>query len=147
MDSLEKRLEAIGKELDSLKGQLEAESPDSLRRDKGCDIMTRASALGEWLLECERQINRLRAPFRVFTHLRNRIRDCIKPRNLPTPKAPTARIAPSDDCYTIVLAANESYVPYMAVLIQSIITQALTAKAPPPPTTSSVCVSYPHRRL
>ncbi|MDE7256216.1 MAG: hypothetical protein K2N54_08610, partial [Helicobacter sp.] len=123
---MEKRLEKIGKELDSLKAQLEAETPDSLRRDKGRDIMTRASALGERLLECERDIKRLLAPFRVFTRLRTRIRDCVKPRNLPTPKAPTTRIAPRDSCYTIVLAANESYVPYMAVLIQSIITQAMT---------------------
>ena len=101
--------------------------------DKRRDMAAYTVALGERLLECESAISTLRAPFRAFTLLRNRIRTFIKPRNLPAPKAPTARIAPHDRFYTIVLAANEGYAPYMAVLIQSIITQALNTDYPPLP--------------
>ncbi|MDE7316113.1 MAG: glycosyltransferase family 8 protein [Helicobacter sp.] len=104
------------------------------KSDKRRDMAAYTVALSERLQNCEKQINRLRAPFMAFTRLRNTIRQWLaKPRNPPAPPAPSARVAPHDSFYTIVLTANESYAPYMAVLIQSIITQALNTDYPPLP--------------
>ncbi|MDE6979686.1 MAG: glycosyltransferase family 8 protein, partial [Helicobacter sp.] len=104
------------------------------KSDKRRDMAAYTVALSERLQNCEKQINRLRAPFMAFTSLRNTIRQWLaKPHNPPLPPAPSARVAPSDSFYTIVLTANESYAPYMAVLIQSIITQALNTDYPPLP--------------
>ncbi|MDE7172948.1 MAG: glycosyltransferase family 8 protein, partial [Helicobacter sp.] len=82
--------------------------------DKRRDMAAYTVALSERLQNCEKQINRLRAPFMAFTRLRNTIRQWLtKPHNPPAPKAPSARVAPLDSFYTIALTANESYAPYM----------------------------------